>query len=143
MEKRKHQFLVFIIILLIIGFLNYFQKISNGHKFTRSGKVLYLSTMITFVVGIMFLLYFTELNNIVSFGIGLLVSTSSEYIAKLYIQIGENLNPIMVKIIKKFVGIDLSDELLSDKDKDKIKIKEQKKLDDDDKSINLKNPNNN
>ena len=126
MEQRRHQFLGFIIILLIVGFLNYFRKISNGYKFTRSGKILYLSTMIIFVVGIMFLLYFTELNNIISFCIGLLVATSSEYIAKLYVQIGENFNPIIVKVLKKISGIDLSDELLTDEDRKKQESRKQK-----------------
>lgn len=82
--------------------------------------------MIIFVVGIMFLLYFTELNNIISFCIGLLVATSSEYIAKLYIQIGENFNPIIVKVLKKISGIDLSDELLTDEDRKKQESRKQK-----------------
>jgi hypothetical protein len=82
--------------------------------------------MIIFVVGIMFLLYFTELNNIISFGIGLLVATSSEYIAKLYVQIGENFNPIIVKVLKKISGIDLSDELLTDEDRKKQESRKQK-----------------
>lgn len=74
----------------------------------------------------MFLLYFTELNNIISFGIGLLVATSSEYIAKLYVQIGENFNPIIVKVLKKIFGIDLSDELLTDEDRKKQESRKQK-----------------
>lgn len=74
----------------------------------------------------MFLLYFTELNNIISFGIGLLVATSSEYIAKLYVQIGENFNPIIVKVLKKISGIDLSDELLTDEDRKKQESRKQK-----------------
>lgn len=139
MEQRRHQFLGFIVILLIVGFLNYFRKISNGHKFTRSGKILYLSTMICFVVGIMFLLYFTELNNIISFGIGLLVATSSEYIAKLYVQIGENFNPIVVKVLKKISGIDLSDELLTEEDKEKQSSRDKSK---NDKSVKDKSVNN-
>lgn len=111
MEQRKHQFLGFIVILLVIGFLNYFRRIINGHKFTKYGKILYLATMITFVVGIMFVLYFTELNNIVSFLIGLFVATLSEHIAKMFVSLGDNFNPIAVKILKKFTGVDLKDEL--------------------------------
>ena len=111
MEHRKHQFFGFIIILLIIGFLNYFRRILHGHKFTKYGKILYLSTMITFVVGIMFLLYWTNLNNIVSFCIGLLVTTLSEHIAKLFVTIGDNFNVIFAKFIKKFTGVDISNEI--------------------------------
>lgn len=117
MEQRKHQFLGFIVILLIIGFLNYFRRIINGHKFTKHGKILYLATMITFVVGIMFVLYFTELNNILSFLIGLFVTTLSEHIAKLFVVIGDNFNPIVAKILKKTTDIDLKDELKNKNDK--------------------------
>lgn len=123
MEQRKHQFLGFVVILLFIGFLNYFRRIINGHKFTKYGKILYLTTMITFVVGIMFVLYYTDLNNIVSFLIGLFVTTLSEHIAKLFIIIGDNFNPIVLKIIKKFTGVDLSDELL---EKNKLENLESK-----------------
>lgn len=118
MEQRKHQFLGLIVILLIIGFLNYFRKIVNGYKFSKYGKILYLTTMISFVVGIMFVLYFTELNNIVSFAIGLFVTTLSEHIAKLFVSLGDNFNPILTKIIKKFFGIDLKEELC-EQDKEK------------------------
>lgn len=111
MEQRKHQFLGFIIILLIIGFLNYFRRILHGHKFSKYGRILYLATMITFVVSIMFLLYWTNLNNIVSFCIGLLVTTLSEHIAKLFVTIGDNFNKIFSKFVKKFTGVDISDEL--------------------------------
>lgn len=113
MEDRKNQFLGFIIILLIIGFLNYFRRLVNGKKFTRAGKILYLATMITFVVGIMFVLYFTDLNNIISFCIGLLVTTLSEHIANLFVAIGNNFIPIAVKFIKRFTGVDLSEDLMS------------------------------
>ena len=111
MEHRKHQFLGFIIILLIIGFLNYFRRILHGHRFTKYGKILYLTTMITFVVGIMFVLYYTNLNNIVSFCIGLAVTTLSEHIAKLFIVIGDNFNLIIAKLLKKFLNVDLTEEL--------------------------------
>lgn len=124
MEQRKHQFLGFVIILLFIGFLNYFRRIINGHKFTKYGKILYITTMITFVVGIMFVLYYTDLNNIVSFLIGLFVTTLSEHIAKLFIIIGDNFNPIVLKIIKKFTGVDLSDELLDKNELDNLKSKD-------------------
>lgn len=124
MEQRKHQFLGFVVILLFIGFLNYFRRIINGHKFTKYGKILYITTMITFVVGIMFVLYYTDLNNIVSFLIGLFVTTLSEHIAKLFIIIGDNFNPIVLKIIKKFTGVDLSDELLDKNELDNLKSKD-------------------
>lgn len=112
MENRKHQFLGFVIILLIIGFLNYFRRIINGYKFSKYGKIMYLATMIIFVIGIMFLLYYTDLNNIISFSIGLFVTMLSEHIAKLFITIGDNFNPIICKIIFKISGVDLSQDLL-------------------------------
>lgn len=115
MENRKHQFLGFAVILLIIGFLNYFRRIISGYKFSKYGKILYLTTMIAFVVGIMFLLYYTELNNIISFIIGLFVTMLSEHIAKLFITIGDNFNPIICKIIHKFTGVDLSQDLVDTK----------------------------
>lgn len=124
MEQRKHQFLGFVVILLLIGFLNYFRRIINGHKFTKYGKILYLTTMITFVVGIMFVLYYTDLNNIVSFLIGLFVTTLSEHIAKLFIIIGDNFNPIILKILKKFTGVDLSEELLEKNELDNLESKD-------------------
>ena len=124
MEQRKHQFLGFVVILLLIGFLNYFRRIINGHKFTKYGKILYLTTMITFVVGIMFVLYYTDLNNIVSFLIGLFVTTLSEHIAKLFIIIGDNFNPIILKILKKFTGVDLSEELLEKNQLDNLESKD-------------------
>lgn len=124
MEQRKHQFLGFVVILLLIGFLNYFRRIINGYKFTKYGKILYLTTMITFVVGIMFVLYYTDLNNIVSFLIGLFVTTLSEHIAKLFIIIGDNFNPIILKILKKFTGVDLSEELLEKNELDNLESKD-------------------
>lgn len=115
LESRKHQFLGFVVILLTIGFLNYFRRIVNGQKFTKYGKILYIVTMTTFVVGIMFVLYFTELNNILSFMIGLLVATLSEHIAQLFLSIGDNFNSIVVQVIKKFTGLDFSKELEKNK----------------------------
>lgn len=111
MEPRKQQFFGFVIILLIIGFLNYFRKISNGLKLTKSGKILYITTMVTFVSGIMFVLYYTEINNILSFIIGLVVANLSEHIARLFISMGTNFNVIIAKIIKKFTGVDISKEI--------------------------------
>lgn len=125
-DQRKHQFLGFIIILLIIGFLNYFRRILHGHKFTKYGKILYLTTMITFVVGIMFVLYYTELNNILSFCIGLIVTTLSEHIAKLFIIIGDNFNLILAKILKRTTGIDLSNELCESKNNESENNKSKK-----------------
>lgn len=110
-ETRKHQFFGFVVILLIIGFLQYFRKILNGHKFSKYGKFLYIITMMTFVSGIMFILYFTEMNNILSFLIGLFVATMSEHIAVLFLAIGNNFNVIAARIIQKYTGINLEDEL--------------------------------
>ena len=110
-ETRKHQFFGFVVILLIIGFLQYFRKILNGHKFSKYGKFLYIITMMTFVSGIMFILYFTEMNNILSFLIGLFVATMSEHIALLFLAIGNNFNIIAARIIQKYTGINLEEEL--------------------------------
>ena len=117
MENRKQQFLGFVVILLIIGFLNYFRRIINGYKFTRYSKILYLATMISFVIGIMFVLYYTELNNILSFTIGVFVTMLSEHIAKFFVLLGDNFNPIVCKLIKKFTGIDLSKDLIDKNDR--------------------------
>lgn len=61
----------------------------------------------------MFVLYFTELNNIISFLIGLVVATMSEHIAQFFLVAGNNFNTIVVKIIKKVSGLDFSDEIKS------------------------------
>nr|DAJ29051.1 MAG TPA: hypothetical protein [Caudoviricetes sp.] len=116
MENRRQQFLGFVVILLIIGFLNYFRRILNGYKFTRYGKILYLATMISFVIGIMFVLYYTDLNNILSFTIGVFVTMLSEHIAKFFVALGDNFNPIVCKIIKRFTGIDLTNDLSEQQD---------------------------
>lgn len=118
-ETRKHQFFGFVVILLIIGFLQYFRKILNGHKFSKYGKFLYIITMMTFVSGIMFILYFTEMNNILSFLIGLFVATMSEHIAVLFLAIGNNFNVIAARIIQKYTGINLEDELTDKKSTDR------------------------
>lgn len=115
MEKRKQQFFGFVVILLIVGFLQYFRKIANGYKLTKTGKILYLCTMVTFTIGIMFLLYFTEVNNIIAFCIGLIVTNLSENIAKMFIIIGDSFNPMLIKILKRYTGVDFSDELKNDK----------------------------
>lgn len=67
--------------------------------------------MMTFVSGIMFILYFTEMNNILSFLIGLFVATMSEHIAVLFLAIGNNFNVIAARIIQKYTGINLEEEL--------------------------------
>ncbi len=126
MEDRKNEFFIFTIILLAIGFLQYFRKIINGYKLSKISKVLYLATLITFSVSIMFVLYVTGLNNILSFCIGLVVTTSSEHIAKLFLTIGNNFNGIFVKVIKNYSGIDLTNELKekkTEKDSDNSQIK--------------------
>lgn len=77
MEERKQQFYGFVIILLIIGFLNYFRRINAGMKLSKTGKIIHILTMLVFVVGTMFVLYYTELNNILSFCIGLFMANFS------------------------------------------------------------------
>lgn len=67
--------------------------------------------MMTFVSGIMFILYFTEMNNIISFLIGLFVATMSEHIAVLFLAIGNNFNVIAARIIQKYTGINIEEEL--------------------------------
>lgn len=114
LEEKKNQFLGFVIILLIVGFLNYFRKVMNGLKLSRTGKILYLITMITFIVGTMFVLYFTKVNNICAFLIGLTVTALSENIAKIFLLVGDKFTPIVVKIIKTYFKIDLSKELLEE-----------------------------
>lgn len=117
MEQRKNQFFIISILLLLIGFLQYFRKIANGYKIDRVGKILYLTTMVVFLITTMIVVYFTELNNVMAFCLGLLVTTSSEHIAKLFLTIGSNFNNIVAKIIKKYSGIDLTNEL-NDKNSD-------------------------
>lgn len=119
LEQRKHQFFGFVIILLLIGFLNYYRKIINGLKLSQIGKILYLATMILFIVSVMFLLYFTEANNITSFIVGLSITVLSEHIAKLFLIVGDNFNVIVSKIFKSYFKINLDDELIDKKQKSK------------------------
>jgi Kef-type K+ transport system membrane component KefB len=121
MEQRKNEFFVFTIILLVIGFLQYFRKIINGLKMSKNQKILYLITLIIFSVSIMIILYITRLNNILSFCIGLIVTTSSEQIAKLFLTIGNNFNSIVSKVIKNYSGIDLSKEINNKDDNKSLK----------------------
>lgn len=111
MEERKQQFYGFVIILLIIGFLNYFRRINAGMKLSKTGKIIHTLTMLVFVVGTMFVLYYTELNNILSFCIGLFMANFSEHIAKMFIVLGDNFNIIFAKFFKKYTGVDISKEL--------------------------------
>lgn len=121
MEERKQQFYGFVIILLIIGFLNYFRRINAGMKLSKSGKIIHTLTMIVFVVGTMFVLYYTELNNILSFCIGLFMANFSEHIAKMIVVLGDNFNIIFVKFFKKYTGVDISKELTNTSEKDSDK----------------------
>lgn len=111
MEERKQQFCGFVIILLIIGFLNYFRRINAGMKLSKTSKIIHILTMLVFVVGTMFVLYYTELNNILSFCIGLFMANFSEHIAKMFIVLEDNFNVIIAKIFKKYTGVDISKEL--------------------------------
>ncbi len=110
--ERKHQFFGLGTILLIIGTLNYFRKIINGYNLNLIGKIMYISTMIMFTCGTIFILYFTDLNNILSFLIGLFVATLSEHIAIFFLHFGNNFDKIVVKFIKKYGKVDLTDELV-------------------------------
>jgi hypothetical protein len=121
MEERKQQFYGFVIILLIIGFLNYFRRINAGMKLSKSGKIIHILTMIVFVVGTMFVLYYTELNNILSFCIGLFMANFSEHIAKMIVVLGDNFNIIFAKFFKKYTGVDISKELTNTSEKDSDK----------------------
>lgn len=121
MEERKQQFYGFAIILLIIGFLNYFRRINAGMKMSKSGKIIHILTMIVFVVGTMFVLYYTELNNILSFCIGLFMANFSEHIAKMIVVLEDNFNIIFVKFFKKYTGVDISKELTNTSEKDSDK----------------------
>lgn len=121
MEERKQQFYGFVIILLIIGFLNYFRRIITGMKLSKSNKIIHILTMIVFVVGTMFVLYYTELNNILSFCIGLFMANFSEHIAKMIVVLGDNFNIIFAKFFKKYTGVDISKELTNTSEKDSDK----------------------
>ena len=121
MEERKQQFYGFSIILLIIGFLNYFRRINAGMKMSKSGKIIHILTMIVFVVGTMFVLYYTELNNILSFCIGLFMANFSEHIAKMIVVLEDNFNIIFAKFFKKYTGVDISKELTNTSEKDSDK----------------------
>ncbi len=121
MEERKQQFYGFVIILLIIGFLNYFRRINTGMKLSKSSKIIHILTMIVFVVGTMFVLYYTELNNILSFCIGLFMANFSEHIAKMIVVLGDNFNIIFAKFFKKYTGVDISKELTNTSEKDSDK----------------------
>lgn len=121
MEERKQQFCGFAIILLIIGFLNYFRRINAGMKMSKSGKIIHILTMIVFVVGTMFVLYYTELNNILSFCIGLFMANFSEHIAKMIVVLEDNFNIIFAKFFKKYTGVDISKELTNTSEKDSDK----------------------
>lgn len=121
MEERKQQFYGFVIILLIIGFLNFFRRINAGMKLSKSGKIIHILTMIVFVVGTMFVLYYTELTNILSFCIGLFMANFSEHIAKMIVMLGDNFNIIFAKFFKKYTGIDISKELTNTSEKDSDK----------------------
>lgn len=121
MEERKQEFYGFVIILLIIGFLNYFRRINAGMKLSKSGKIIHILTMIVFVVGTMFVLYYTELNNILSFCIGLFMANFSEHIAKMIVVLGDNFNIIFAKFFKKYTGVDISKELTNTSEKDSDK----------------------
>lgn len=117
LENRKQQFYGLLVLLLIIGVLNYFRKLVNGYSMTTVGKILYLSTMVVFTTGIMFVLYFTELNNILSFLIGLFVTVLSEHIANFFVVVGNNFNKIVNKFIYKYTKVDIAEELGCDKPK--------------------------
>lgn len=121
MEERKQQFYGFVIILLIIGFLNYFRRINAGMKLSKSGKIIRILTMIVFIVGTMFVLYYTELNNILSFCIGLFIANFSEHIAKMIVVLEDNFNIIFSKFFKKYTGVDISKELTNTSEKDSDK----------------------
>ncbi len=125
MREREHQFFSFSVILLVIGFLNYFRRIANGKKMSKTSKILYLITMIIFIVSIMYVLYLTNLSNILSFLIGLGVTVLSEHIAKIFIVIGDNFNIIFAKIIKYIFKIDLTKELTKEQDNKYNKKKKQ------------------
>ena len=121
MEERKQQFYGFVIILLIIGFLNYFRRINAGMKLSKRSKIIRILTMIVFIVGTMFVLYYTELNNILSFCIGLFMANFSEHIAKMIVVLEDNFNIIFAKFFKKYTGVDISKELTNTSEKDSDK----------------------
>lgn len=74
-------------------------------------KILYLTTMVTFTVGIMVILYFSNYESLLSFCLGLCVCICSEHIAKLFLVIGDKFNLIIINVVKTWIGVDLSEEL--------------------------------
>lgn len=127
MEQRKNQFLIFTISLLSIGFIQYLRKIANGYKLNQTGKILYLATMVIFTVTIMIVLYYSKLNNILAFCIGLAVVTLSEQIAKLFLILGNNFNQIIIKILKTFFNLDLDKTINKDINKSDAEIIQNQK----------------
>ena len=127
MEQRKNQFLIFTISLLSIGFIQYLRKIANGYKLNQTGKILYLATMVIFTVTIMIVLYYSKLNNILAFCIGLAVVTLSEQIAKLFLILGNNFNQIVIKILKTFFNLDLTKTINKDINKSDAEIIQNQK----------------
>lgn len=111
MEQRKNQFLSFILILLSVGFLQYFRKIINRTLVDKVSKILYLATMIVFSISSMVVLYLSGLKEVTCFLIGLFITTMAEHIAKLFLTIGDNLPKILSKIIKHKFLIDIKKEL--------------------------------
>lgn len=126
MENRKNQFFGFVVILLILGFLNYFRRLGNGLKLSKSKKMVHIGTMITMVIGVMFVLYSSNINNLLSFLIGLSVAHLSEHISNFFILIGDNFNLLISKLLKKFVGIDIDSFVENDNDNNKNKKLEEK-----------------
>lgn len=122
MEQRKNQFLVYCISLLSIGFLQYYRKIANGYKLSKIGKILYLTTMVIFTITIIIVLYYTNLNNIISFLLGLVVTINSEQLAKLFLIIGNNFNKIVARFFKSFTGIDFMQDIKKDLNKTESEI---------------------
>ncbi len=112
-NERQYQFYGLLLILLIIGFLNYFRKIMSGVQGLekRSQKLIYIFTMVIFTTGTMFLLYFTNLNNIASFLIGLLVTTLSENLAQFLLKLQVNFDAIAAKFIYRYTKVDITPEL--------------------------------
>ena len=97
------------------------------YALNQTGKILYLATMVIFTVTIMIVLYYSKLNNILAFCIGLAVVTLSEQIVNLFLILGNNFNQIVIKLLKTFFNLDLAKTINKDINKSDAEIIQNQK----------------
>ena len=130
-NNRESHFIIYTLLLVFIGFLQYLRKVSNGKlKMKKTGKLLYLSTLITFVFSGMLIMVYTEMSEALCFTIGLFIATLSEHIAKFFVFIGDNFNRILSLFIKRYfnveIEIEINEETGETEEKNKNKNKNKK-----------------